>query len=73
MPTAAIRTFLVSHTGVADDTVYAMTKAMFDNLPTLIAANNAAKGIKLETAMAGTIVPFHPGAIRFYREAGVMK
>ncbi len=73
VPTAAIRTFLVSHTGVADDTVYAMTKAMFDNLPTLIAANNAAKGIKLETAMAGTIVPFHPGAIRFYREAGVMK
>jgi len=73
LPTAAIRNFLVSHSGVSDDAVYAMTKAMFDNLPTLIAAHSAAKGIRLETAMTGTPVPFHPGAIRFYREAGVLK
>lgn len=73
VPTIAIRNFLVSHEGVSADAVYAMTKAMFDNLPTLVAAHNAAKGIKLETATTGTSVPFHPGAIKFYREAGVMK
>ena len=73
VPTIAIRNFLVSHEGVSADAVYAMTKAMFDNLPTLVAAHNAAKGIKLETATTGTSVPFHPGAIKFYREVGVMK
>ncbi len=73
VPTTAIKNFLVSHDGVSADAVYAMTKSMFDNLATLVAAHNAAKGIKLETATAGTAVPFHPGAIRFYREAGVMK
>ena len=73
VPTIAIKNFLVSHEGVSADAVYAMTKAMFDNLPTLVASHNAAKGIKLETATTGTSVPFHPGAIKFYREAGVMK
>lgn len=73
VPTTAIKNFLVSHSGVSDDAVYAMTKAMFDNLTTLVASHNAAKGIKLETATTGTMVPFHPGAIKFYREAGVMK
>ncbi len=73
VPTIAIKNFLVSHEGVSTDAVYAMTKSMFDNLATLVAAHNAAKGIKLEAATSGTSVPFHPGAIKFYREAGVMK
>lgn len=73
VPTIAIKNFLVSHEGVSDVAVYVMTKAMFDNLATLVASHNAAKGIKLETATSGTAVPFHPGAIKFYREAGVMK
>jgi uncharacterized protein len=72
-PTIAIKNFLVSHTGVPDDAVYAMTKALFDNLDTLVAAHSAAKGIKRDTAVVGTTVPFHPGAARYYREVGLMK
>ena len=73
VPTAAIRNFLVSHTGVSDDDVYLMTKSMFENLPTMAAAHNAAKAIQRDTAMQGTTVPFHPGAEKYYREAGVLK
>ena len=73
VPTVAIRNFLVSHTGVPEDTVYQMTKAMFENLPTMVAAHNAAKGIEVATAMKGTSVTFHPGAEKYYREAGVLK
>lgn len=73
VPTVAIRNFLVSHSGVPDDAVYLMTKALFENLPSMVAAHNAAKAIDRATAMQGTTVTFHPGAEKYYREAGVLK
>jgi hypothetical protein len=72
-PTVAIKNFLVSHEGVSADAVYAMTKVMFENLDTLVAAHNAAKGIHKESAVTGTAVTFHPGAQKYYREIGLMK
>lgn len=72
-PTVAIRNFLVSHSGVPADEVYLMTKSMFENLPSMVAAHNAAKAIDRATAMQGTSVTFHPGAEKYYREAGVLK
>ncbi len=73
VPTAAIKNFLVSHEGVPADVVYLMTKSMFENLDTLVSAHAAAKGIKKEGATTGTPVPFHAGAEKYYREAGLMK
>lgn len=73
VPTAAIPNFLVTHAGVPEDTVYRMTKAMFDNLDTLYAAHNAARGIRRENALKGMPVPLHPGAERYYREVGLLK
>lgn len=73
VPTAAIPNFLVTHAGVADDVVYRMTKAMYDNLDTLYAAHNAARAIKRENALKGMPVPLHPGAERYYREVGLLK
>ena len=73
VPTAAIPNFLVTHSGVPDDLVYRMTKAMYDNLDTLYAAHNAARAIKRENAVKGMPVPLHPGAERYYREVGLIK
>lgn len=50
VPTVAIRNFLFSHTGVAYDDAYQMARSMFENLPTLVAAHNAARGIERATA-----------------------
>jgi TRAP transporter TAXI family solute receptor len=72
-PTVAIKNFLVSHEGVPVETVYAMTKAMFENLDALVAAHNAAKGITKAGAVTGTTVLFHAGAQKYYREVGLMK
>jgi TRAP transporter TAXI family solute receptor len=44
-PTVAIQNFLVTHDGVSTDTVYNMTKSMFDNLDQMVAAHAAAKAI----------------------------
>lgn len=71
--TVAIQNFLVTHEGVPADTVYKMTKAMFDNLDQLVAAHGAAKAIKLENAAKAPPAPLHPGAEKYYREAGLLK
>ena len=73
VPGVAVGNFLVTHSGVKADTVYTMTKALYENLDTMSAAHVAAKVIKLETATAGMPVPLHPGAERYYREKGVLK
>jgi TRAP transporter TAXI family solute receptor len=73
VPSIAIKNFLVSHEGVSADAVYAMTKSLFDNLDTLVAAHSAGKGITKDGAITGTPVTFHPGAAKYYREIGLMK
>lgn len=73
VPTVAIQNILVSHEGVSDDVAYKMTKLMFDNLDRLATSHSAAKDIKLESATQNLPIPLHPGAERFYKEAGVLK
>lgn len=72
-PTVAIPNFLVTHEGVPADTVYAMTKSMYDNLDQMVAAHAAAKAIKRENAIKGMPLPLHAGAEKYYREAGLIK
>ena len=73
VPTVAVQNFLVTHEGVPAETVYAMTKSMFDNLDQMSAAHAAAKAIRKDSAANGMPVPLHPGAEKYYREAGLLK
>jgi uncharacterized protein len=70
--TAAVGNILVTHSDVSEETAYQMTKALFENLDKMTAAHAAAKDIKLEEAAKGIPIPLHPGAERYYKEAGVM-
>jgi uncharacterized protein len=70
--TAAVVNYLVTHADVPDDVVYAMTKATFENLDDLAAAHAAAKDMKLETAAQNPPAPLHPGAERYFKEAGAL-
>jgi hypothetical protein len=71
--TAAIVNFLVTREGVSADTVYAMTRAIFNNLTQLVQTHPAASGISLKDAVVAMPVPLHPGAERYYREMGVLR
>lgn len=71
--TAAVGNFLVTHDGVPEDTVYQMTKLLFENLDQLTAAHAAAKAIDPAKALDGMPIPLHPGAEKYYREAGILK
>lgn len=73
VPTAAVGNILVSHEAVSEETAYQMTKLLFENVEKLTASHAAAKGIKLENAIAGLPIPLHPGAERYYKEKGLIK
>jgi uncharacterized protein len=73
VPTAAVVNYLVTSSAVSDDLAYQMTSLIFESLPELVNAHAAGKEIKLETAATGSPVPLHPGAVRYYKEKGVMK
>jgi uncharacterized protein len=70
---AAVINYLVTRSDLPDDTVYAMTKAMYDHLPDLAAAHGAGKDISLAKALQGMPIPLHPGAERYFKEKGVSK
>ena len=71
--TAAVVNYLVTNSDVSDDVAYQMTKQIFENLPELANAHVAGKDIKLEKAATGSPAPLHPGAIRYYKEKGILK
>jgi len=71
--TAAIVNFLITRVGVSADIVYAMTRAIFSNLPQLMQTHPAASGISIKDAMVGIPLPLHPGAERYFREVGILR
>src|SRR5438132_485801 len=73
VPTAAVVNYLVTSSAVSDDLAYQMTRLIFESLPELATAHAAGKEIKLDGAATGSPVPLHPGAIRYYKEKGLIK
>lgn len=71
VPAAAVVNYLVTHEGMKEETVYQMTKTVYDSLADLGAAHAAARSIKLENALEGMPLPLHPGAARYFKEKGL--
>ncbi len=69
----AIKATLAVNSKLDEETVYEMTKALFDNLPALGNAHAKGKEVTIESAVTGVSVPFHPGAEKYFKEVGAMK
>jgi len=63
--------FIGTHSDVADDVVYAATKAFWENLEEVHSTAFFLKAVTAETAFTSVNVPLHPGAARYYQEAGI--
>lgn len=75
-PTLAFWNMFVGPASLPDDLAYNMTKAVFEHLETLHASVKAAKGTTLENSarfVGKTAIPFHPGAVKYYTEKGLVK
>ena len=62
--------FLMTSTHVPDDVVYKATKAIYENKPMLEAYTQYMKTFEPSMMAEANIVPYHPGAERFYKEIG---
>lgn len=62
--------FVGTHAGVDDDVVYRATKAFWDNIADVQATAFFLKDVTKDTAFTAVNVPLHPGALRYYDEAG---
>jgi len=68
----AVANLLVANANMSDETVYNVVKTIFDKRPDLIAVHKAAADIKLENQKpAASPVPWHPGAVKYYKEKGL--
>jgi TRAP transporter TAXI family solute receptor len=64
--------FLASHARIGDQAVYAVVKAVWENLGELEETNPVFKlWHQSRMANADVTLPYHPGAIKFYKEKGV--
>jgi TRAP transporter TAXI family solute receptor len=63
--------FLAVNADVPEEDVYQITKAIYENLPFLQNIHAATRDMSLEQSIAGLPLPLHPGALRYYQEAGL--
>lgn len=70
--TVSVHALWVVNADEPNDEVYAVTRALFNpaNRALLDQSHPIAKQIRLDTAASDLPAPLHPGAQRFYREAG---
>jgi TRAP transporter TAXI family solute receptor len=66
----AVGTFTSTRADLPDDVAYTFTKAFFENLKLFYPVHASAKDYTLKGSLAGPTVPFHPGAVRYYKEIG---
>ena len=69
--TVAVWNFVVASPTMADQLAYDITKAALSQTAALVARVSAATATTAANATANGFLPFHPGAARFYREAGI--
>ena len=63
--------FLAVQPDVSEETIYLITKTIYENLPFLNNIHKATKAMQLERAINGLPVPLHPGATKYYKEQGL--
>ena len=70
-PALAIKATLAVSSKLDEQTVYQMTKALFENLDELATAHAKGKEVSAKAAVTGVSVPFHPGAKKYFKEIGL--
>ncbi len=69
--TIAQPNFLAVRADVDEETVYLITKTIYENLPFLNTIHKATKSMSTQKALNGLPMPLHPGAARYFREIGL--
>ena len=65
-----VANLLVVHADMPDQLAYDITRLMFEHQADLVSVHREAAHLKPSGASTPSPAPFHPGAIRYYRERG---
>ena len=67
----AVKCMLVCADTFSEDEIYALTKAIYENLDAIKEINSKANYMSLEAALSGIPSDLHPGAARYFTEQGI--
>jgi TRAP transporter TAXI family solute receptor len=67
----AVKCMLVCSDTFSEDEIYALTKAIYENLDSIREINKKANYMSLEAALSGIPSDLHPGAARYFTEQGI--
>ncbi len=70
--TVGVKATFVTSMNVPDNVVYAITREVFEHLEEFKDLHPAYQVLTKENMLEGLSAPIHPGALRYYREAGLM-
>ncbi len=70
--TFAVKATLCTSVDESDDTVYAITKEVFENFEEFKALHPAYADLEKEDLLEGLTAPIHSGAMKYYKEAGLI-
>jgi TRAP transporter TAXI family solute receptor len=68
-----VKATFVASKNLDDKIVYAVTKEVFDNLEAFKKLHPAYAVLTKENMLQGLSAPIHPGALKYYQEAGLVK
>ncbi len=71
VPTFGVKATLITSSDVPDNVVYAVTKEIFDNLKEFKSLHPAFGVLTKENMLEGLTAPIHPGAMKYFKEAGL--
>jgi hypothetical protein len=71
VPTFGVKATFVTSADVSDDVVYAITKEVFENFESFKKLHPAYGVLTKEGMLQGLSAPIHPGAMKYYKEAGL--
>ena len=63
--------FAIANKDMGDDMAYALTRTVLENTARLAKGHPAARETIAANATRNTFLPFHPGAVRYYKEKGI--
>jgi TRAP-type uncharacterized transport system substrate-binding protein len=64
---------LVVNKSMPEDLAFDITRTLLENRGELAEIHPEARNLSLQTAVKGSPAEFHPGALRYYRQAGALK